>query len=57
MDLAEGTLAGVFAALAELLAPLAAAITERNSAAAHLHVDETSWQVFAAVQGKDSHRW
>jgi transposase len=57
LELAEGTLAGVFAALSSLLAPLAEAISGRNSAAAHLHVDETSWQVFAAVEGKDSHRW
>jgi transposase len=57
LDLAEGTLAGVFAACSALLAPLAALISQRNSAAAHLHVDETSWQVFAAVGGKDSHRW
>jgi hypothetical protein len=57
LELAEGTLAGVFTALSSLLAPLAEAISGRNSAAAHLHVDETSWQVFAAVEGKDSHRW
>jgi transposase len=57
LDLAEGTLAGVFAACSALLAPLAGLVTERNATAAHLHVDETSWQVFAAVQGKDSHRW
>ena len=38
-------------------APLAALITERNTAAAHLHIDETSWKVYAAVEGKDSHRW
>ncbi len=57
LDLAEGTLAGVFAACAELLAPLAELISDRNSAAAHLHVDETSWNVYAAVEGKDSHRW
>ena len=57
LDLAEGTLAGVFAACSALLGPLAAAISERNAAAAHLHVDETSWQVYAAVEGKDSHRW
>ncbi|MDN5859354.1 MAG: transposase [Pseudonocardia sp.] len=57
LDLAEGTLAGVFAACADLLAPLAEQITERNAAAAHLHVDETSWKVFAAIEGKDSHRW
>jgi transposase len=54
---AEGTLAGVFAACADLLAPLAAAISDRNAAAAHLHIDDTSWNVYAAVDGKDSHRW
>jgi len=57
LDLAEGTLAGVFAACSDLLAPLTGLIIERNVAAAHLHADETSWQVFTAVQGKDSHRW
>ncbi|MGH3815731.1 MAG: IS66 family transposase [Pseudonocardiaceae bacterium] len=57
LDVAEGTLAGVFAACADLLAPLAELITQRNAAAGHLHVDETSWQVFAALEGKDSHRW
>jgi len=57
LDVAEGTLAGVFAACADLPAPLAALITERNAAAAHLHIDETSWKVYAAVEGKDSHRW
>ncbi len=43
LDLAEGTLAGVFAACAALLAPLAELITARNAEAGHLHVDETSW--------------
>jgi len=57
LDVADGTLAGVFAACSERLAPLAAAISERNAAAAHLHIDETSWNVYAAVEGKDSHRW
>jgi transposase len=57
LDVAEGTLAGVFAACSALLGPLAAAVSDRNAAAAHLHVDETSWRVFAAVEGKDSHRW
>jgi len=57
LDVAEGTLAGVFAALEPLLAPLAAAIRERNAAAGHLHADESRWNVFAATEGKDSHRW
>lgn len=57
LELAEGTLAGVFAGCCDLLGPLAEAIGERNAAAAHLQVDETSWRVYAAVEGKDSHRW
>jgi transposase len=57
LDLADGTLTGVLAACSDLLAPLAARISERNAEAAHLHVDETRWQVYAAVEGKDSHRW
>jgi transposase len=57
MEVAEGTLAGVYAALSDLLAPLATAIEARNAASAHLHVDETRWSVFEAVEGKDSNRW
>jgi transposase len=57
LDLADGTLAGVLAACSDLVAPLATKISERNAAAAHLHLDETRWQVYAAVEGKDSHRW
>ncbi len=57
LDVADGTLVGVLAAVSGLLAPLAAAIRARNAAAGHLHVDETSWQVFATVAGKANHRW
>jgi len=28
-----------------------------SAAAAHLHIDETSWQVFEDVEGKANHRW
>lgn len=56
-ELAEGTLAGVFAAVSGLLAPLASAFAERGSAAGHAHVDETSWKVFEAVEGKANNRW
>jgi transposase len=57
LEMAEGTLAGVYAALSDLLAPLAGAIEARNAASGHLHVDETRWSVFEAVEGKDSNRW
>ena len=56
-EVAEGTVAGVLTAVSALLAPLAAAITERNAAAGHAHVDERSWQVFEAVEGKANNRW
>ena len=57
LQVSEGTLAGVFADLARLLAPLAEMIAAHNRTSAHLHADETRWQVFAEVQGKTSHRW
>lgn len=49
LNLAQGTLAGMFAACSALLAPLAAAISDHNAAAAHPHVDEARWNVNAAL--------
>lgn len=57
LAVAEGSLVGVLQDLSERLAPLAAAIGERNAAAAHHHIDETSWQVFQPVPGKANTRW
>ena len=56
-DVAKGTLTGALKALSDLLGPLDAAIRERNSQAAHLHIDETSWKVFEAVADKVGNRW
>jgi len=39
------------------LEPLDEAIRARNAAACHLHIDETSWQVFEEVEAKANHRW
>jgi transposase len=57
LDIAQGTLVGALTRVCDLLAPLEAAIRARNAAAGHLHVDETSWWVFAQVDGKKTHRW
>jgi transposase len=59
LDLADGTLAGVLAACSDLLAPLAAKITERNAEAAHLHVDETVRHEAPCdrVEVRGLHRW
>lgn len=56
-DVAQGSLVGALKACTTLLEPLDAAIRERNGAAGHLHVDETSWKVFEDLEGKDNHRW
>lgn len=53
----EGTLAGVLKALAVLLEPVETAIRARNSAAAHVHADETTWRVYEQVQDKTGHKW
>ena len=57
LDISKGTLTGALAAVSGLLAPLDAAIRDRNAKAAHLHIDETSWRVFEDLEGKANHRW
>jgi transposase len=52
-----GTLAGVLAQVAPLLAPLANAIRERNATAGVLHADETSWPVFVELPDRPRRRW
>lgn len=56
-ELAPGTIAGLFRALAPLLAPLAAAIRSRNTCSALLHIDETSWPVYVALVDEQRRRW
>jgi transposase len=56
-DVAPGTLCGALKQVAPLIAPWAEAIAAHGRAAGHVHADETSWQVFEDVDGKDGHRW
>ncbi len=53
----QGTLTGGLKRIAELVAPLYGRILERVRSAECWHMDETRWLVFAATQGKRSHRW
>jgi len=57
LDVAPGTLCGALKQVAPLIAPWAAAIAAHGRAAGHVHADETSWQVFEDIAGKDGHRW
>ena len=50
--ISAATLAGTVAQAAGLLAPLAAAIAERNRESWHFHADETTWRVFCPGEGK-----
>jgi transposase len=56
-DVASGTLIGALKQVAPLIAPWAEAIAAHGRTAGHVHADETSWQVFEDVAGKDGHRW
>jgi transposase len=56
-DVAEGTLCGALKSVAALLEPVEAAIVARNATATHAHADETTWRVFAEVEGKTGSRW
>jgi transposase len=56
-EVASGSLIGALKDVAALVRPWAAAIAARLPQAGHVHADETSWQVFEQVEGKDSSRW
>jgi transposase len=57
LDVPDSTLTGALQQVGKLLVPLETAIAARNRAAAHVHVDETTWKVYEPVDGKDSTRW
>jgi transposase len=57
LEVAAGTLCGALKQVAPLIAPWAQAIAAHGRAAGHVHADETSWQVFEDIAGKDGHRW
>ena len=53
-DVAPGTLCGALKQIAPLIAPWAEAIAAHGRQAGHVHVDETSWQVFEDIEDKDA---
>ena len=53
-DVAPGTLCGALKQIAPLIAPWAEAIAAHGRQAGHVHVDETSWQVFEDIADKDA---
>jgi transposase len=55
--LAAGTVLGAFRRLVPLLLPLWEACRVRCVASSLWHIDETSWRVFVAHDGKTNYRW
>ncbi|MHC4173429.1 MAG: IS66 family transposase [Planctomycetota bacterium] len=56
-DMAAGTIGDGLKKLAPLLEPVLQQIIQRNQTERHLHADETRWQVFEFIEGKQSYRW
>ena len=57
LPLSPGTVCGIWQTLPPLLFPLYLALVEATRETGRWLMDETRWEVFAAVEGKASHRW
>lgn len=57
LGISPGTVAGGFAYLAPMFAPLMQAFQDQQHADTHWHADETGWKVFEHVEGKKTNRW
>jgi transposase len=57
LNVSAGTVAGGFAYLAPMFAPVMQAFLDRQHLDSHWHADETGWKVFERVDGKKTNRW
>jgi transposase len=57
LSLSAGTVCGIWQKLEPLFTPLYQAIVEATRQTGQWLMDETRWEVFARVEGKESHRW
>jgi len=57
LSLAPGTVTGGLKKMVPLLFPVYNAIQEHSLTASHWHADETRWEVYEPIEGKESSRW
>lgn len=57
LSVSDGTICSGLKQLTKLFAPLYNAIRARTKTAKHWQMDETHWQVFTDLMGKDNHKW
>ena len=55
--IAQGTVTGGLKKIAVLFDPILNEIETKNKSAFHWHADETRWQVFELIEGKETYRW
>ena len=56
-NVSAGTIGDGLKKLAPLFEPVLKEIIKTNQSERHLHADETRWQVFELIEGKQSYRW
>lgn len=57
LELPQGSITDGLKRLKPLFEPVYQAIIVHNQSASHWHADETRWNVFVQVEGKQGHRW
>ncbi len=55
--ISQGTVTGGLKRIAVLFDPVLNEIEKKNKSASHWHGDETRWQVFELIEGKETYRW
>jgi transposase len=56
-DIPQGTVTGGLKKIAVVFDPVLNEIETKNKSALHWHADETRWQVFELIEGKETYRW
>ncbi len=57
LHISQGTITGGLQKIKEIVHPLYIRMLEHSREARHRHMDETPWQMFATIDGKEGHRW
>lgn len=57
LEVSDGTLSSGLKNITKLFAPLYNAIRAKSRTARHWQMDETHWQVFTDLMGKENHKW
>lgn len=57
LHISQGTITGGLQKIKEIVHPLYIRMLEHSRDTHHRHMDETPWQMFATIDGKEGYRW